>query len=161
MRKDSVNVGVMEMTFELIHTWPMRNIFKVWGFNYDTYEERLNLGCDAIWLLQKRTFQKNVSLPSSGLNNQQTKNTLEVVSNYSTLKMEEIRSSETPFLLKPHGATSQRTTFFLRDTVCEQGNRAELSGYIKKFKVDRKKTPWPLVRERTIPTERPPLVDEI
>jgi hypothetical protein len=24
-----------------------------------------------------------------------------------------------------------------------------------------KKTPWPLVRERTIPTERPPLVDEI
>jgi hypothetical protein len=22
------------------------------------------------------------------------------------------------------------------------------------------KTPWPLVRERTIPTERPPLVDE-
>jgi hypothetical protein len=24
-----------------------------------------------------------------------------------------------------------------------------------------KRTPWPLVRERTIPTERPPLVDEI
>jgi hypothetical protein len=24
-----------------------------------------------------------------------------------------------------------------------------------------KKTPWPLVRERTITTERPPLVDEI
>jgi hypothetical protein len=24
-----------------------------------------------------------------------------------------------------------------------------------------KKTPWPLVRKRTIPTERPPLVDEI
>jgi hypothetical protein len=24
-----------------------------------------------------------------------------------------------------------------------------------------KYTPWPLVRERTIPTERPPLVDEI
>jgi hypothetical protein len=23
------------------------------------------------------------------------------------------------------------------------------------------KTPWPLVRERTIPTDRPPLVDEI
>jgi hypothetical protein len=23
-----------------------------------------------------------------------------------------------------------------------------------------KQTPWPLVRERTIPTERPPLVDE-
>jgi hypothetical protein len=25
----------------------------------------------------------------------------------------------------------------------------------------KKQTPWPLVRERTIPTERPPLVDEI
>jgi hypothetical protein len=25
----------------------------------------------------------------------------------------------------------------------------------------KKKTPWPLVRERTIPTDRPPLVDEI
>jgi hypothetical protein len=24
-----------------------------------------------------------------------------------------------------------------------------------------KQTPWPLVRERTIPTEKPPLVDEI
>jgi hypothetical protein len=24
-----------------------------------------------------------------------------------------------------------------------------------------KQTPWPLVRERTIPTEQPPLVDEI
>jgi hypothetical protein len=24
-----------------------------------------------------------------------------------------------------------------------------------------KETPWPLVRERIIPTERPPLVDEI
>jgi hypothetical protein len=23
------------------------------------------------------------------------------------------------------------------------------------------KTPWPLVRERTIPTDRPPLIDEI
>jgi hypothetical protein len=26
---------------------------------------------------------------------------------------------------------------------------------------NKQKTPWPLVRERTIPTERPPLVDEI
>jgi acyl-CoA thioesterase FadM len=25
----------------------------------------------------------------------------------------------------------------------------------------KKQTPWPLVRKRTIPTERPPLVDEI
>jgi hypothetical protein len=28
-------------------------------------------------------------------------------------------------------------------------------------KTKQKQTPWPLVRERTIPTERPPLVDEI
>jgi hypothetical protein len=28
-------------------------------------------------------------------------------------------------------------------------------------KQKQKQTPWPLVRERTIPTERPPLVDEI
>jgi hypothetical protein len=27
--------------------------------------------------------------------------------------------------------------------------------------VTNKRTPWPLVRKRTIPTERPPLVDEI
>jgi hypothetical protein len=26
---------------------------------------------------------------------------------------------------------------------------------------NKKQAPWPLVRERTIPTERPPLVDEI
>jgi hypothetical protein len=29
------------------------------------------------------------------------------------------------------------------------------------IKTNKKKTPWPLVRERTIPTDRPPLVDEI
>jgi hypothetical protein len=28
-------------------------------------------------------------------------------------------------------------------------------------KKKKKQTPWPLVRERTIPTDRPPLVDEI
>jgi hypothetical protein len=27
--------------------------------------------------------------------------------------------------------------------------------------VSNEKTPWPLVRKRTIPTEQPPLVDEI
>jgi hypothetical protein len=27
--------------------------------------------------------------------------------------------------------------------------------------INKKKTPWSLVRERTIPTEQPPLVDEI
>jgi hypothetical protein len=28
-------------------------------------------------------------------------------------------------------------------------------------KKKKQQTPWPLVRERTIPTDRPPLVDEI
>jgi hypothetical protein len=32
---------------------------------------------------------------------------------------------------------------------------------IQKQKQTNKQTPWPLVRERTIPTDRPPLVDEI
>jgi hypothetical protein len=31
----------------------------------------------------------------------------------------------------------------------------------KNEQTNKKKTPWPLVRERTIPTDRPPLVDEI
>jgi hypothetical protein len=30
-----------------------------------------------------------------------------------------------------------------------------------KKKKKEKETPWPLVRKRTIPTDRPPLVDEI
>jgi hypothetical protein len=38
----------------------------------------------------------------------------------------------------------------------EVNNKLNLRGIINK-----KKTPWPLVRERTIPTDRPPLVDEI
>jgi hypothetical protein len=33
--------------------------------------------------------------------------------------------------------------------------------YLKTNKQTNKQTPWPLVRERTIPTERPTLVDEI
>jgi hypothetical protein len=33
--------------------------------------------------------------------------------------------------------------------------------YAAKGKHKKQQTPWPLVRERTIPTERPPLVDEI
>jgi hypothetical protein len=37
------------------------------------------------------------------------------------------------------------------------------SSFVKQYRQTNKKqqTPWPLVRERTIPTERPPLVDEI
>jgi hypothetical protein len=32
---------------------------------------------------------------------------------------------------------------------------------LKRENTKTKQTPWPLVRERTLPTERPPLVDEI
>jgi hypothetical protein len=35
------------------------------------------------------------------------------------------------------------------------------SGVPMKLKTKNKQTPWPLVRERTIPTDRPSLVDEI
>jgi hypothetical protein len=31
----------------------------------------------------------------------------------------------------------------------------------QKQKQQQQQTPWPLVRKRTVPTERPPLVDEI
>jgi hypothetical protein len=36
-----------------------------------------------------------------------------------------------------------------------------LTKYSKGAYISGIKTPWPLVRERTIPTERPPLVEEI
>jgi hypothetical protein len=34
-------------------------------------------------------------------------------------------------------------------------------GQVNTCPATNKQTPWPLVRERTIPTDRPPLVDEI
>jgi hypothetical protein len=34
-------------------------------------------------------------------------------------------------------------------------------GSYKSHKTNKQQTPWPLVRERTIPTERQPLVNEI
>jgi hypothetical protein len=40
-------------------------------------------------------------------------------------------------------------------------NRIDHDRKIRSRKQRTKQTPWPLVRERTIPTERPPLVDEI
>jgi hypothetical protein len=47
-----------------------------------------------------------------------------------------------------------------------QDNKAEVNCSINQYisfitNKTKKQTPWPLVRERTIPTERPPLVDEI
>jgi hypothetical protein len=43
------------------------------------------------------------------------------------------------------------------DDILHIHRRGNLRSYTKK----NKQTPWPLVRERTLPTERPPLVDEI
>jgi hypothetical protein len=37
----------------------------------------------------------------------------------------------------------------------------EKTKYMLLLSCHHKQTPWPLVRKRTIPTERPPLVDEI
>jgi hypothetical protein len=39
-------------------------------------------------------------------------------------------------------------------------NLSGFLGYGDETGSNEKKTPWPLVRKRTIPTERPPLVDE-
>jgi hypothetical protein len=39
--------------------------------------------------------------------------------------------------------------------------RGNCSPLVSKYKQTNKQTPWPLVRELTIPTDRPPLVDEI
>jgi hypothetical protein len=41
------------------------------------------------------------------------------------------------------------------------GSAPNMKGTKLKYSFDQKKTPWPLVRKRTLPTERPPLVDEI
>jgi hypothetical protein len=43
-------------------------------------------------------------------------------------------------------------------------SRDQIAGQTREIKIGNKQTkqtPWPLVRERTIPTDRPPLVDEI
>jgi hypothetical protein len=45
------------------------------------------------------------------------------------------------------------------DGSCEDDNK--YYAFINYFTYTKKQTPWPLVRERTIPTDRPPLVDEI
>jgi hypothetical protein len=58
-----------------------------------------------------------------------------------TLMMEACVSPKRRFLQDSHGVTSQKMAFFSKHQT--------------------KLTPWPLVRKRTIPTERPPLVGEI
>jgi hypothetical protein len=61
---------------------------------------------------------------------------------------------------------SQLTVDVLRHShlhlVFEECPRSLCCSFLKlENKKKKKQTPWPLVRERTIPTDRPPLVDEI
>jgi hypothetical protein len=46
---------------------------------------------------------------------------------------------------------------------CEASRHPQLpeTRFTQQQQQQQQKTPWPLVRERTIPTDRPPLVDEI
>jgi hypothetical protein len=63
----------------------------------------------------------------------------------------------------PQGVvTSQKTAFSFTDVLCHVASiPMHLFLWTGICVPSNKQTPWPLVRERTIPTERPPLVDEI
>jgi hypothetical protein len=58
---------------------------KIWGFHASDYEKCRLLGCDAVWVLSEQTFQRTVSPPSSG-RNEQAKYNLTVTLNWSTLQ---------------------------------------------------------------------------
>jgi hypothetical protein len=51
------------------------------------------------------------------------------------------------------------TFLYVSDVRVSQETSTVLHGPL--WESNKKQTPWPLVRERTIPTEPPPLVDEI
>jgi hypothetical protein len=60
-------------------------------------------------------------------------------------------------VLQPHRVISQKTSDIV--TAVQTSQRTPLFRSTRiKYKT---KTPWPLVRERTIPTDRPPIVDEV
>jgi hypothetical protein len=73
--------------------------------------------------------------------------------NLVTLKMEMICYSETSVLTR---ATRCKVPKDISDTAMKTSQQT-----VSFDPTNKKQTPWPLVRKRTIPTERPPLVDEI
>jgi hypothetical protein len=63
-------------------------------------------------------------------------------------------------IVKP-GADIATLSNFVKYTVLPLGKNDVLIFGGGANNIKQKQTPWPLVRERTIPTDRPPLVDEI
>jgi hypothetical protein len=94
--------------------------------------------------------------------------TLAVTNNRRVMKGA-LSSSDRRFLQQPHGVTSQKTPFFIV-TAVKTLNLTRLPFFAWVFlkincteliKTKTKQTPWPLVRKRTIRTERPPLIGEV
>jgi hypothetical protein len=71
------------------------------------------------------------------------------------------------FTLQPHqsaGLTAVKTDKDGHASIAVKfldGIRTFIPNFILLSIKQNKQTPWPLVRERTIPTDRPPLVEEI
>jgi hypothetical protein len=97
--------------------------------------------------------------------------TLAVTSNRRTLRRNTKGSSETSVLTRatqhniPEG-TILHNVNVLRQNVTVDGGQSkvgacQLEVLLPYTNKKTKQTPWPLVRKRTIPTDRPPLVDEI
>jgi hypothetical protein len=58
-------------------------------------------------------------------------------------------------------ATARTSYYRNTEVAIRPTSRTANRRYVKTHKQTNKQTPWPLVYKRTVPTERPPLVDEI
>jgi hypothetical protein len=63
--------------------------------------------------------------------------------------------------MSPRPITARAILLYIWIMFVRQGNTHRASTTYTEIKQRNKQTPWPLVRERTIPTEWPPLVGEI